>query len=48
MKLPLILATILLMTSCSQAPKELLAPCGWDYRSSCGKVIALSHQDQLF
>jgi hypothetical protein len=47
MRLYLLLTTILLLTACSSSPKELLAPCDWDHRSHCGKVVAMSHQDQL-
>ncbi len=42
-----ICASIVLLASCAQKPVELLAPCTWEKRSQCGKIVPISHQEQL-
>jgi hypothetical protein len=50
MKLGLFVASLftlgLSLSSCS-APKEIRAPCNWEQRQACGKIVPLSHQEQL-
>jgi hypothetical protein len=43
----LLTCSLVALASCAGKPSETLAPCTWENRGNCGKMIPMSHQEQL-